>query len=190
MEAIVAVHVAVLMMTVLVPSVSAANVEVGGSAGWELATNFTYWTASNPIFVNDSLVFRYSPEHDVIEVSEANFFTCDTSSPIAAYNDKDGMTLINLTQPGPRYFVCGRSNHCPAGLKLRVYVLESPQLLPNVSSPNYPTNQTDNRTVSSDSPSNEHKEHTLESSAGHINASIHLLFGIIILVSSITAGFT
>ncbi|KAK9733133.1 hypothetical protein RND81_04G045900 [Saponaria officinalis] len=216
MEALMA---AITVMAMLFSSVSAANIEVGGSTGWELSTNFTHWSASNPIFVNDTLSFRYTPEHDVIEVSEANFFNCDTSSPIGAYNDKDGKTVINLTRPGPRYFVCGRSNHCYLGLKLRVTVLDSPQIQPNISTSTYPANQT----VPSDSPSNEHKEHTSNSSAGHKNAiiweharlvltvylfaatfvadfvtlfgltlhpSVHLVISIIMLVSSVTVGFT
>ncbi|KAK9733113.1 hypothetical protein RND81_04G044300 [Saponaria officinalis] len=213
MEALMA---AITVMAMIFSSASAANIEVGGSTAWDLSTNFTLWSASNPIFVNDSLSFRYTPEHDVIEVSEVNFFNCDTSSPIGAYNDKDGKTVINVTQPGTRYFVCGRSNHCDLGLKLRATVLDSPQIQPNISTPTYPANQTDIHTIPSDSPNN---EHALNSSAGQRNAiiweharlvlTIYLfaatfiadfvaLFGlmvrmvirIIMLVWSVTAGFT
>ena len=81
-------------------------------------------------------MFIYTPTHDVIEVNEANFATCETRSPIAAYND--GETLINMTKPGPRYFVCGRSNHCTMGLKVRVQVLDIPKIHPNTSDPTEP----------------------------------------------------
>uniref|UniRef100_A0A803LJZ5 Phytocyanin domain-containing protein n=1 Tax=Chenopodium quinoa TaxID=63459 RepID=A0A803LJZ5_CHEQI len=39
------------------------------------------------------------------------------------YDDGNGQTVILLSQPGWRYFVCGRPHHCSMGLKLSVEVL-------------------------------------------------------------------
>lgn len=103
---------------------SAKNRTVGGPSGWNLSTNITQWSASTSFFVNDSLVFLYTPDYDVIEVNKADFSTCRISSPIAAYDD--GQTVILLSQAGTRYFVCGRSNHCITGLKLRATILDLP----------------------------------------------------------------
>lgn len=76
----------------------------------------------------DLTVFNYTPDHDVFEVSKSDFETCRINSPISThdYDDEKGQTVILLSQPGWRYFVCGRSNHCTQGLKLSIQVLNQP----------------------------------------------------------------
>ena len=66
-------------------------------------------------------MFSYTPVHDVVEVSQLGYNTCTISNAIATYNSGD--TVIHLTSPGTRYFVCGRLGHCQQGLKLQVQVL-------------------------------------------------------------------
>ncbi|XP_074294085.1 uncharacterized protein LOC141621584 [Silene latifolia] len=154
-----AIMAAVIMTAMLFSSISAADITVGCATGWDLSTKFTYWSSSTP--VNDSLEFIYTRTH---YVTEANFATCDITTPIAAYYDINGKTLINLTKPGPRYFICGRSNHCTLGLKLHIHVLE--RLQTDTSSPNYPVKQAGERSSPGDGPHNEHKKHSPDSSCG------------------------
>ncbi|KMS98393.1 hypothetical protein BVRB_4g092720 [Beta vulgaris subsp. vulgaris] len=121
--------VVILMWTILFRCVSAAvNHTVGGSSGWDLSSNLSLWSTSTSFSVNDSLVFNYTPDHDVFEVSKSDFETCRINSPISThdYDDEKGQTVILLSQPGWRYFVCGRSNHCTQGLKLSIQVLNQP----------------------------------------------------------------
>ncbi|KAM6547564.1 hypothetical protein CsatB_019240 [Cannabis sativa] len=105
-------------------NVSAANITVGGSSGWDLTSDLQAWTAETPFHVGDSLVFSYSGAHDVIEVQEQDYESCNVSHPIKTYND--GETVVPLNQQGTRYFVCGRQGHCLMGQKLQVNVLPSP----------------------------------------------------------------
>ncbi|XP_074310101.1 uclacyanin 1-like [Silene latifolia] len=178
--------VAITMAAMLFESVSARNITVGGSTGWDLNTNLTQWSYSTPIFVNDSLLFVYTPAHDVIEVSESDFSICERTRPIGAYNNADGVTLIPLPQPGPRYFICGRLDHCFVGLKVRVQVLDRPQSQPNASSPNYPANQPNNNRTNSDEPA---KDLPPNSSAGQKAAIARDFAQLILLICLYDATF-
>ncbi|XP_074274199.1 early nodulin-like protein 15 [Silene latifolia] len=181
MEAAKAVMVAVLMAAVLFSSVSARNITVGGATGWDLSTNFTDWSSSTLVFVDDSLEFIYTRAHDVIEVTEANFATCDITSPIAAYYDINGKTtVINLPKPGPRYFVCGRSNHCTQGLKLYVQVLD--RLQADASSPSYPSKPHGDHTSRGGGPNYGHKKHSPNSSSGEKNEDVPLWLRVALMI--------
>lgn len=74
-------------------------------------------------------VFTYTPLHDVLEVNQLEYATCQTVNPISAHNSGD--TVVPLIEPGTRYFICGRNGHCASGLKFRVDVL--PQLDANIT---------------------------------------------------------
>ncbi|KGN63959.1 uclacyanin 1 [Cucumis sativus] len=102
--------------------VNATNHSVGGSSGWDLNSNILAWSAATTFQVGDYLVFKYLPVHDVLEVNRTDFFNCRTVNPIRTHSD--GETVIPLNQPGSRYFICGRPQHCLMGLKLRVQVLQ------------------------------------------------------------------
>lgn len=62
--------------------------------------------------------FQYSPSHNVLEVSKADYDSCQGSNSIQAYNG--GSTTIPLSSPGKRYFICGTIGHCSQGMKLEV----------------------------------------------------------------------
>ncbi|EXC10039.1 Early nodulin-like protein 1 [Morus notabilis] len=111
----------VIMASILLRGVSAANHTVGGVSGWDLTSNIQAWASQTTFHVGDYLVFSYTPVHDVLEVEEEDYKSCDISDPIRTYND--GETVIPLTQEGPRYFICGRQGHCSMGLKLEAHVL-------------------------------------------------------------------
>ncbi|ESR54643.1 hypothetical protein CICLE_v10023892mg, partial [Citrus x clementina] len=122
-----------ILLTVIISipfsGVSATNHTVGGSTGWDLSSNIHAWSATATFHVGDTLVFTYTPLHDVLEVNQLEYATCHTVNPISAHNSGD--TVVPLIEPGTRYFICGRNGHCASGLKFRVDVL--PQLDANVT---------------------------------------------------------
>ncbi|KAK4283334.1 hypothetical protein QN277_000295 [Acacia crassicarpa] len=115
--------VVIIITSIFFQCVCAFNHTVGGPTGWDLRSNIQLWSAANTFFVGDNLVFTYTPNHDVVEVNQRGYNTCAISNAIGTYDD--GATVIELTDPGIRYFVCGRSGHCQQGLKLEAQVLAS-----------------------------------------------------------------
>uniref|UniRef100_A0A7C9EYK4 Phytocyanin domain-containing protein n=1 Tax=Opuntia streptacantha TaxID=393608 RepID=A0A7C9EYK4_OPUST len=93
----------------------------------------------------ETTVFQYAPTHDVMEVSKADYDACKTSNSIV--QDNSGTTVVPLSKPGNRYFICGTPGHCANGMKLAVTVLaassptpagspaSAPSLTPSVEGP-------------------------------------------------------
>ncbi|KAI4966382.1 hypothetical protein ZWY2020_041102 [Hordeum vulgare] len=91
---------------------------VGGSgATWSTSGGYDSWSAKQKFSPGDSLVFSYSPAHDVVEVSKADYDACTASKVVASYTG--GSTKVKLTTAGKRYFICSIAGHCDAGMKLR-----------------------------------------------------------------------
>ncbi|MBA0563131.1 hypothetical protein Golob_008131 [Gossypium lobatum] len=115
----------------------AANHTVGGaSGGWDTSTDLQSWVASQTFAVGDNLIFQYTPNHDVLEVTKADHDSCQTSSPLQTYTD--GNTVIPLTSPGKRYFICGTLGHCSQGMQIEIDTLATstpPSASPSPSSP-------------------------------------------------------
>ncbi|KAL8474386.1 hypothetical protein ACS0TY_031016 [Phlomoides rotata] len=95
----------------------AANHTVGGSSGWDQLTDLTTWASSLRFEEGDFLVFQYSPNHDVTEVSEADFGPCTDTNPLRP-RQTGSATVIPLTSAGSRYFIC--TSHCLAGMKVQI----------------------------------------------------------------------
>ena len=105
---------------------------VGDSDGW-IIQDYTQWSSSKEFHIGDSLFFSYNGQHhNVIEVTEDGFKSCDSRAPIAAYHS--GSDTVPLNRPGHYYFLCGTAGHCAAGQKLEVVVSLPPPDSP-VSSP-------------------------------------------------------
>ncbi|KAG8086747.1 hypothetical protein GUJ93_ZPchr0010g8537 [Zizania palustris] len=69
----------------------------------------------------DMQMFNYSRvAHNVLEVSKAGYDSCNISRPIATF--QTGNDTVRLAAVGSRYFVCGVSGHCVAGMKVAVQV--------------------------------------------------------------------
>ncbi|XP_022749087.1 uclacyanin 1-like [Durio zibethinus] len=106
----------------LIQLAMAANYTVGGpNGGWDTSTDLQTWVASQNFAVGDNLIFQYTPNHDVLEVTKADYDSCQTSSPIQTYND--GNTVIPLSSPGKRYFICGTLGHCSQGMQIEIDTL-------------------------------------------------------------------
>ncbi|MBA0843187.1 hypothetical protein Goarm_000398 [Gossypium armourianum] len=113
----------------LVQLAMAANYTVGGAnGGWDSSTDLQTWAASQKFAV----VFQYTPNHDLVEVTKADYDSCQTSSPIRTYTD--GNTVVPLTSPGKRYFICGTLGHCSQGMQIEIDTLAtSPTYQPSAS---------------------------------------------------------
>ncbi|KAH9744593.1 Uclacyanin 1 [Citrus sinensis] len=113
----------------------AANYTVGGpNGGWDTATDLRTWATSQKFLVGDNLIFQYPSSHDVTEVSKPDYDSCQTSNKIQSYTD--GNTVIPLSSPGKRYFICGAPGHCTVGMKVEIDALASTSPAP--ASPSKP----------------------------------------------------
>ncbi|KAL6281781.1 hypothetical protein ACE6H2_018662 [Prunus campanulata] len=112
------------------------NHSVGGASGWDLSSNLQAWATHATFHVGDSLVFRYTPVHDVLEVKKTDYDRCHTVDPMETHDD--GETVIQLREVGNRYFICGRLGHCAMGLKLHVQVFPAQLMTNNATSPTAP----------------------------------------------------
>ncbi|KAL8126701.1 hypothetical protein AgCh_013826 [Apium graveolens] len=118
-------------------AIATTTFTVGGpTGGWDIATNLKAWSSSQAFAVGDSLVFQYTPNHNLLEVSKEDYDTCQNSNPIQVY--PSGATPITLTAPGSRYFICGVGGHCSLGMKVEIVTLGASALSP-AQSPNTTT---------------------------------------------------
>ncbi|TMW99246.1 hypothetical protein EJD97_002840 [Solanum chilense] len=112
----------------------AANHTVGAPQGrWDQSTDLTTWAASETFLVGDSLIFVYTPNHDVLEVRKSDYDSCQTTNAIST--NGGGMTIISLSSTGKRYFICGTGGHCASGMKLEVNTLATAPVVPPPISP-------------------------------------------------------
>ncbi|KAB2600349.1 hypothetical protein D8674_010620 [Pyrus ussuriensis x Pyrus communis] len=91
---------------------------------------------------NSNSLFAYSNQfHNVMQVANQDFESCNTSSPLITYtSSSDTITIKRL---GHMYFLCGAPSHCQAGQKVDVKVTlpipadssTSPNPAPGSSSP-------------------------------------------------------
>ncbi|KAK2650519.1 hypothetical protein Ddye_018008 [Dipteronia dyeriana] len=119
----------------------AATYTVGGpNGGWDVTTDLQTWAASQSFIVGDNLNFQYTTNHDVLEVTKANYDACTTSNAVQSYNG--GNTVITLSSPGKRYFICGTAGHCSQGMKVEIDTLATsspPPATPSTPPPTSPT---------------------------------------------------
>ncbi|KAK1616483.1 hypothetical protein QYE76_022000 [Lolium multiflorum] len=130
---------AVAAMAVL-STASAATYNVGEPAGdWGFGINYGSWASSKQFIPGDSIVFKYSPQaHDVLEVSKADYDSCSAASPMTTLNT--GNDVVSLPAIGTRYFICGFTGHCTAGMKVAIDVVSasSPSTPSTPSTPSSP----------------------------------------------------
>ncbi|CAL5394340.1 unnamed protein product [Camellia sinensis] len=116
----------------------ATNYTVGGpNGGWDMSTNIQSWASSQSFSVGDDLLFQYMTNHNVLEVTKADHDSCQTSNPIQTYSG--GNTVVPLTSPGKRYFICGSMGHCSQGMKVEVDTLASQASPPSIATPPTPS---------------------------------------------------
>ncbi|XP_031254558.1 uclacyanin 1 [Pistacia vera] len=138
----------------------AANYTVGGTnGGWDTSTDLQSWASSQSFQVGDNLIFQYIASHDVLEVSKADYDSCQSTRAVQSFSD--GNTVIPLSSPGKRYFICGTVGHCSQGMKVEITTLATsspPSISPATSptaTPLSPANPPDSSVTPSTSPAPE-----------------------------------
>lgn len=58
----------------------------------------------------------------MLQVTEENYESCNTSKPIKKYKDGNN-TKVKLNKSGPFYFISGADGHCQKGQNLEVTVM-------------------------------------------------------------------
>ncbi|CAM0908671.1 unnamed protein product [Alopecurus aequalis] len=96
-----------------------------GVSAWDTGSNYAAWAQAQSFAAGDVLVFNYvKSQHNVYEVTEAAYRTCDATAPgavLAMYDsgfDKIALPEANKTY----YYICQIPNHCIGGMKLAVKV--------------------------------------------------------------------
>ncbi|KAG8386989.1 hypothetical protein BUALT_Bualt03G0205900 [Buddleja alternifolia] len=116
----------------------AANYTVGGTnGGWDQSTDIQTWASGQTFLAGDNLIFQYTINHDVTEVSRADFDSCTASNPLQPPHS-GGLTLIPLTSTGTRYFICGTGGHCLNGMKVEIDTLPAASAPPPSTTPSLP----------------------------------------------------
>ncbi|KAJ1291282.1 hypothetical protein BS78_02G304900 [Paspalum vaginatum] len=104
---------AVVAVAALAATASATDYKVGGSDLWDTYIDYDKWTAGKTFMVGDTITFKYMPYHNVLEVTEADYDSCNPGNPISTHSGGD--TVFELTATGTRYFICGIPRHCLNG---------------------------------------------------------------------------
>ncbi|MBA0690230.1 hypothetical protein Goari_007920 [Gossypium aridum] len=133
---------AALLVVVLASSVLqstyAANYTVGDATGWTVPNPnntefYDDWTDNKNFVVGDVLEFNFTTgRHDVAEVTETAYDSCNTTNPIARYTT--GPARITLTRTGEYHFICTFDGHCGLGQKLSIDVRTGPSTAPTPGS--------------------------------------------------------
>ncbi|RRT35072.1 hypothetical protein B296_00053903 [Ensete ventricosum] len=125
--------------------------KVGDAAGWTImgSPNYTAWVLSKKFEVGDTIemflgsinlqeaitfelkcscvllaVFEYNKSfHNVLEVSKADYRSCNAASPVATF--ATGNDSITIKTTGHHYFICGIPGHCSGGQKVDIKVAKS-----------------------------------------------------------------
>ncbi|XP_022849285.1 uclacyanin-3-like [Olea europaea var. sylvestris] len=109
-------------IAILMKLAMAANYTVGNPDGrWDQSSDLGKWASSKTFFVGDNLIFQYTLNHDVLEVSKPDFDSCRANNPINSHSG--GSTVITLSSQGKRYFICGTAGHCDQGMKLEIDIV-------------------------------------------------------------------
>ncbi|KAL6006268.1 hypothetical protein ACLOJK_040314 [Asimina triloba] len=115
------------MRSALLQCTAADTYTVGDTDGWFISPQgaqfYTNWVSGKTFEVDDVLTFNFNAgDHDVVEVSKAEFDACTASNPIGDVI-RSSPASITLDRPGSHYFICTFPQHCAAGQKLAVDVV-------------------------------------------------------------------
>ncbi|KAK9139778.1 hypothetical protein Scep_009459 [Stephania cephalantha] len=105
--------------------------KVGDSTGWTTigSPDYKKWAASKTFHVGDTILFVYNAQfHNVMQVSHAEYQSCNVTAPIATHSS--GNDSIVIKKIGHYYFFCGVPGHCQSGQKVDIRVLGSTGVAP------------------------------------------------------------
>ncbi|MBA0760224.1 hypothetical protein Gotri_022984 [Gossypium trilobum] len=95
---------------------------VGDESGWSSEVDYGSWSEKYNFTVGDVLEFTYNKgQHNVFEVTESTYRTCDASSGVLAKYES-GDDKVELTESKKYWFICNVSGHCLGGMRFGVDV--------------------------------------------------------------------
>ncbi|XP_030522956.1 basic blue protein-like [Rhodamnia argentea] len=110
------------VLGLLVSGAASEVYTVGDSDGWNSAVDYGVWSQKYNFSVGDVLVFKYvKGQHDVYEVTESTFRSCDTSTGVLAKHTS-GNDQVTLTEAKKYWFVCNVAGHCLGGMRFGIVV--------------------------------------------------------------------
>ncbi|KAL1560764.1 uclacyanin 1-like [Salvia divinorum] len=125
----------VVMAAVLMEMAAARNYTVGNpDGGWDQSTDLQTWPSSLTFVEGDNLIFGYTTNHDVTEVSSSDYDSCTATNPLQPPLT-GGAAVVPLTSAGTRYFICSTGGHCLSGMKLAITTLAASSPPPAASPP-------------------------------------------------------
>ncbi|XP_054822399.1 umecyanin-like [Prosopis cineraria] len=114
----------IIVLSLLFAATEATQYSVGGSFGWDIPPNQTFyseWASSKTFFVGDSLVFNWTGNQNVADVTMADYNNCSAASSFTGPESGTAFR-ITLVRPGPHYYICTVDDHCARGQKFSINV--------------------------------------------------------------------
>ncbi|KAJ1436311.1 Phytocyanin domain [Sesbania bispinosa] len=111
---------------------------VGDEEEWSSQTNYASWAEGYNFSLGDVLVFRYlKGQHNVYEVTEETFRSCDASSGVLAkYESGEDQVVLNEVK---RYwFICNIAGHCLGGMRFGIEAKDGNNVTPASNSADEP----------------------------------------------------
>ncbi|TKY50748.1 Blue copper protein [Spatholobus suberectus] len=95
---------------------------VGDQEEWSSQTNYASWAERYNFSLGDVLVFKYvKGQHNVYEVTEDTFRSCDASSGVVAKYES-GEDQVALNEVKRYWFICNIAGHCLGGMRFGIQV--------------------------------------------------------------------
>ncbi|XP_027364814.1 mavicyanin-like [Abrus precatorius] len=102
--------------------VMASVYNVGDQEEWSSQTNYASWAEKYNFSLGDVLVFKYvKGQHNVYEVKEDTFRSCDASSGVLAKYES-GEDQVALNEVKRYWFICNIAGHCLGGMRFGIEV--------------------------------------------------------------------
>ncbi|KAK4257411.1 hypothetical protein QN277_007004 [Acacia crassicarpa] len=114
----------IVALSLLFAATEAMQYDVGDSFGWTTPPNQTFysdWARPKTFLAGDSLVFKWTGDHTVADVTMEDYNNCTSSSPFTG-SPNGTEFMVTLDRPGRRYFICTVDNHCERGQKFSINV--------------------------------------------------------------------
>ncbi|OMO74535.1 Plastocyanin-like protein [Corchorus capsularis] len=118
---------------------------VGDQDEWNSETDYASWSQKYNFSLGDVLEFKYSKgQHNALEVTEATYRSCDTSSGVIAKYES-GDDRVELNESKKYWFVCDVDGHCLGGMRFGIDVKAVNTSITNLGpTPSPPANSANN----------------------------------------------
>ncbi|KAI6673479.1 hypothetical protein NL676_001385 [Syzygium grande] len=114
-----------LVLLVAAVGANASTYNVGDELMWKVPPlgdiAYKTWAAEKSFNFGDTVVFNWTGNHDVAEVSKTDYDNCTSTSPIGTVQTVSPYNVV-LNTSSSRYFICTIGNHCSLGQKVTLSI--------------------------------------------------------------------